>query len=81
MGPTDVSTLWRYTSLSTRERAASSRALRLVWASGGDREHAAAVARMIADGERIARRRLGWRPSGRAQDAALAAAYAGEGVA
>lgn len=45
----------RYSELTADERRQAARRLRLEWASGRDRAHAAGVARMIADAERANR--------------------------
>lgn len=48
-----------FSKLSRGERAEASRRLRLVHASGGDREHAAGVARMIDQAAKTDRMRAG----------------------
>jgi hypothetical protein len=52
-----IATLHKVSSLTRAELCAYGRSLRLEWACQGDRAHAAGVAAMVAESERIGMRR------------------------
>ena len=58
-GETQTNALRHFAALTPRDRAEAMRRLRLEHASGGDREHAAGVARMIEQAAHTNRMRAG----------------------